>query len=62
MKICTFTGRKWILPERAEAVLDEFHKANPLKEGMGIEELRSRMKLADGKLADDILAVLKTEK
>ena len=29
---------------------------------MGIEELRSRMKLADGKLADDILAVLKTEK
>ena len=48
--------------KRAEAVLDEFHKANPLKEGMGIEELRSRMKLADGKLADDILAVLKTEK
>lgn len=43
--------------KRAEAVLDEFHKANPLKEGMGIEELRSRMKLAD-----DILAVLKTEK
>ena len=48
--------------KRAEAVLDEFHKANPLKEGMGIEELRSRMKLVDGKLADDILAVLKTEK
>ena len=48
--------------KRAEAVLDEFHKANPLKEGRGIEELRSRMKLADGKLADDILAVLKTEK
>lgn len=48
--------------KRAETVLDEFHKANPLKEGMGIEELRSRMKLADGKLADDILAVLKTEK
>ena len=48
--------------KRAEAVLDEFHKANPLKEGMGIEEPRSRMKLADGKLADDILAVLKTEK
>lgn len=48
--------------KRAEAVLDEFHKANPLKEGMGIEELRSRMKLAHGKLADDILAVLKTEK
>lgn len=48
--------------KRAEAVLDEFHKANPLKEGMGIEELRSRMKLSDGKLADDILAVLKTEK
>ena len=48
--------------KRAEAVLDEFHKANPLKEGMGIEELRSRMKLADGKLADDILAVLKAEK
>ena len=43
--------------KRAEAVLDEFHKANPLKEGMGIEELRSRMKLAD-----DILAVLKAEK
>ena len=48
--------------KRAEAVLDEFHKAKPLKEGMGIEELRSRMKLADGKLADDILAVLKAEK
>ena len=48
--------------KRAETVLDEFHKANPLKEGMGIEELRSRMKLADGKLADDILAVLKAEK
>ena len=30
--------------KRAEAVLDEFHKANPLKEGMGIEELRRRMK------------------
>ena len=48
--------------KRAETVLDEFHKANPLKEGMGIEELRSRMKIAEGKLADDILAVLKAEK
>ena len=28
--------------KRAEAVLDEFHKANPLKEGMGIEELRKQ--------------------
>lgn len=48
--------------KRTETVLDEFHKANPLKEGMGIEELRSRMKIAEGKLADDILAVLKAEK
>ena len=48
--------------KRAETVLDEFHKANPLKEGMGIEELRSRMKIAEGKLADDILVVLKAEK
>lgn len=48
--------------KRAEAVLDGFHKENPLKEGMGIEELRSRMNLADGKHIDEILSVLKDEK
>lgn len=48
--------------KRAETVLDGFHKENPLKEGMGIEEMRSRMKISEGKLADTILAVLKDEK
>ncbi len=43
--------------------LDEFHKAYPLKEGMGLEEVRSRLNLcAHTKYADAILEILKKDK
>ncbi len=43
--------------------LDEFHKEYPLKEGMGIEEVRSRLNLgANSKYADVILNNLKQNK
>ncbi len=43
--------------------LDEFHKEYPLKEGMGIEEVRSRLNLgANTKHADEILNILKQNK
>lgn len=45
-----------------ETILEEFHKNHPFKEGMGIEELRSRMKLASPGIADAIICVLKAEK
>lgn len=43
--------------------LDEYHKAFPLKEGMGLEEVRSRMKLGENsRFADAILENLKVDK
>lgn len=43
--------------------LDEFHKDYPLKEGMGIEEVRSRMNLGkNGSYADVLLGIMKQEK
>lgn len=43
--------------------LDEFHKLFPLKEGMGLEEVRSRMELGENaRFADAILEILKTDK
>lgn len=48
--------------KRTEGILDEFHKANPLKEGMGIEELRSRLKLRTPKITDEVLGILENEK
>ncbi len=43
--------------------LGEFHKNYPLKEGMGLEEARSRMQLGiHQKMADAILEILKQEK
>ena len=43
--------------------LDEFHKEYPLKEGMGIEEARSRLELGRyPKMADAVLDILKQEK
>lgn len=47
---------------KTERILDDFHKACPLKEGMGIEELRSRMKLENSRITDEILEVLKKQK
>ncbi len=43
--------------------LDDFHKEFPLKEGMGIEEARSRLELGrHSKMADAVLDILKQEK
>ena len=42
--------------------LDDFHKEFPLKEGMGIEEARSRLELGRyPKMADAVLDILKQE-
>lgn len=48
--------------KKTEKFLDEFHKAFPLKEGMGIEEARSRLGLSDSRRTDEIFSVLKEEK
>lgn len=49
--------------KKVSAFLDEFHKAFPLKEGMGIEEVRSKMNLGvHSRFADSILEILKAEK
>lgn len=40
--------------------LDAFHKEFPLKEGMGLEEVRSRIEL--GRYADAVLEILKNDK
>ncbi len=42
--------------------LDQFHKEYPLKEGMGIEETRSRLGIRDSRTANDILEILKNQK
>ena len=38
--------------KKAEKILDDFHRAFPLKQGMGIEEMRSRMNLGNPKVTD----------
>ena len=48
--------------KKTEEFLNEFHKAYPLKEGMGIEEARSRLGLMDSRRADEIFLALKEEK
>ena len=48
--------------KKAEKILDDFHRAFPLKQGMGIEEMRSRMNLGNPKVTDQILEVLKADK
>lgn len=48
--------------KKAEKILNDFHRNFPLKEGMGIEEMRSRMNLGNPKVTDQILHVLKQEK
>lgn len=48
--------------KKTEAFLENFHKENPLKEGMGMEEVRSRLNLGDVRFADAVLEILKKEK
>lgn len=47
---------------KAERFLEEFHKKYPLKEGMALEEVRSRLGVKNSRIADDILSVLKGRK
>ncbi|HIY01718.1 MAG TPA: selenocysteine-specific translation elongation factor [Candidatus Blautia faecipullorum] len=47
---------------KTEKFLDEFHRAYPLKEGMGAQEARSRLGLSDSRRTDEIFSVLKDEK
>lgn len=48
---------------RAVRFLDEFHKSYPLKEGMGIEEFRSRLLLGENsRFADALLELMKKDK
>jgi selenocysteine-specific elongation factor len=48
--------------KKTEGFLEDFHKANPLKEGMGIEEVRSRLNLGNAHITDAVLEILKKEK
>lgn len=48
--------------KKTEGFLDEFHKVYPLKEGMGAEEVRSRLALGETRLNDAVLDILKKEK
>lgn len=48
--------------KKAEKILNDFHRNFPLKEGMGIEEMRSRMNLGNPKVTAQILEVLKADK
>lgn len=48
--------------KKAEGFLEEFHKTYSLKEGMTLEEARSRLGVKNGRIADDILSALKEEK
>lgn len=48
--------------KKTEGFLEEFHRAFPLKEGMGVEEVRSRLNLGDARVTDAVLKVLKEEK
>lgn len=42
--------------------LDEFHREYPLKEGMGLEEARSRLGIKNVRIADAVLDILKENK
>lgn len=48
--------------KKTEEFLGQFHKDYPLKEGMGIEEARSRLGLKDSGITDQIFALLKEQK
>lgn len=48
--------------KKTEKFLDEFHKTYPLKEGMGVEEARSRLGIPETRIADAVLKLLKEEK
>lgn len=48
--------------QKTEKFLQQFHKQFPLKEGMGIEETRSRLGFPDNETADNILAILEKQK
>ena len=51
-----------IYEKRVTQFLDKFHKEYPLKEGMGTQEVRSRLKLEQGKVTEAILDILKQNK
>lgn len=52
-----------IYQKRITGFLDRFHKENPLKEGMALEEVRSRMELGeDPRIPDAVLTILKKNK
>lgn len=69
-KLVAITDQIYIHREEMDAYsgevtsfLDEFHKNFPLKEGMGIEEVRSRLKSGKaGSYADALLRIMKQEK
>lgn len=48
--------------KKTEGFLEDFHKTYPLKEGMPLEEVRSRLGVKNSRIADEILSVLKKEK
>ena len=48
--------------KRVTQFLDHFHKEYPLKEGMGIQEVRSRLNLEQSKVTEAILDILKQNK
>ncbi len=47
---------------RVSRFLDAFHRAYPLREGMGIEEVRSRLGIGNSRIADSILEILEKQK
>ncbi len=52
-----------IYEKRLAHFLDVFHKEFPLKEGMGVEEVRNKLEIgANSKIADVILEILKQNK
>ena len=52
-----------VYEKRVVQFLDQYHKEFPLKEGMGIEEARNKLKLgANTKIIDSILDILKSNK
>lgn len=61
-KVFIHRGEMDFYQKKAEKILNDFHRAFPLKQGMGIEEMRSRMNLGNPKVTDQILEVLKADK
>lgn len=52
-----------VYEKRVVQFLDQYHKEFPLKEGMGIEEARNKLKLgANTRMIDSILDILKSNK